>query len=190
MGNSYASNPKSIGNSAGCEVVKQNQAAGLSIRQKPSASMYVSSEMAEVDSEVVSVFGYSGILGQLRIWKTTKLARWPNRQDSRKKQTLAEANTIVVTPVFFNTVVEWCVTKSMGQISRCLRTYPVVDARAPIFDIVRSGDVMAYQQAIVSGEVSPFLTSENGKSLLHVSTRADTSCAQLINLVGLYQPQS
>ena len=190
MGDSYASNPQSIRNSTECAVVERDQAAGLSIRQEPRTSMFVSSEMAEVDSKVVSVFDYAGILGRCRIWKTTKFARWPNKRDSQEKQTLTEVSTIVVTPVFFNTVLEWCVTKSMGQVSRNLRTYPVVRSSAPIFDIILRGDVVAYRQAISRGEASPFLTCQDGLSLLHVSTRADSAHARLTILVGCLEPQS
>ena len=71
-------------------------------------------------------------------------------------------------PIFLPKFLELRCLKSLGHISRLLGTYSVLNREAPIFEACLRGDLEGLQVMLSSGSVSPFVTNEEGWSLLHV----------------------
>ena len=106
-------------------------------------------------------FGTVDIHVKSRSLSTSKSRRTGNRAISEEK-------TIKITPALLRKALELRLLSSFGQISRTLRTYPILKDSAPIFTICQNGDLRGLQVALSSGTFSPFVTDEYGWSLLHV----------------------
>ena len=110
---------------------------------------------------------YHGCFGRVDIhvkstwFSTSKSRRTRDRAVSAEK-------TIKITPAFLRRTLELRLLSSFGQISRTLRTYPILDGGAPIFGLCLDGDLRGLQGALSSGTISPFVKNENGWSPLHV----------------------
>ena len=111
---------------------------------------------------------YHGYFGSVDIRvKSTSLSTSKNRRTGNRA--LSEEKIIKITPAFLRKTLELRLLSSFGQISRTLRTTPILERGAPIFSICKDGDLGGLQAALSSGTISPFVTDENGWSLLHVS---------------------
>ena len=115
---------------------------------------------------------YRGVFGSVNIQLKSKYLPRSNARRSGT-QALTNEKTISITPIYLRKTFELQFLHSFGRISRTLSTYPILEYRAPIFEIIRKGDLHGLQLALSSGSVSPFALSENGLSLLHVSASID-----------------
>ena len=111
---------------------------------------------------------YRGYFGSVDIRvKSTSLSTSKSRRTGNRA--VSEEKTIKITPAFLRKTLELRLLSSFGQISRTLKTSPVLENGAPIFSICRNGDLGGLQAALSSGTISPFVADEYGWSLLHVS---------------------
>lgn len=111
---------------------------------------------------------YCGLFGRVDVrYKSTSLSK-SNHRNSESKA-ISEEQIIRIQPVFLRKILELRFMSSFGQISRTLRTYPVLECGAPIIESCRRGDLQGLQVALSSGTVSPFVLTEEGCTLLHVS---------------------
>ena len=110
---------------------------------------------------------YRGHFGSVDIRvKSTSLRTSKSRRTGSRA--VSEEKIIKIAPAFLRKIIELRLLSSFGQISRTLRTYPILNGTAPIFDICRKGDLRCLQTTLSSGTISPFVTDEYGRSLLHV----------------------
>ena len=110
---------------------------------------------------------YRGYFGSVDIQvKSTSLST--SKSCRTGNRAISEEKTIKITPAFLRKTLELRLLSSFGQISRTLRTYPILEDSAPIFDICLKGDLRGLQIALSSGTISPFVMTEEGWSLLHV----------------------
>ena len=110
---------------------------------------------------------YRGCFGRVGMHVKSRSLSTSKSHGSRQIA-LSEEKTIKIMSVFLRKTFELRLLSSLGQISRTLRTYPMMASGAPIFKICKEGDVEALQAAISTGTISPFVTDQNGWSLLHV----------------------
>ena len=110
---------------------------------------------------------YHGYFGSVDIRvKSTSLSISKNRRTGNRA--VSEEKIIKITPAFLRKTLELRLLSSFGQISRTLKTTPILERGAPIFRICMNGDLGGLQAALSSGTISPFVTDEYGWSLLHV----------------------
>ena len=110
---------------------------------------------------------YQGCFGRVNIHvKSTSLNTFKSHRTGNKA--VSEEKTIKITPAFLRRTLELRLLSSFGQISRTLRTYPILEGGAHIFDLCLQGDLRGLQSALSNGTASPFVTNENGWSPLHV----------------------
>lgn len=122
---------------------------------------------------------YRGYFGSVDIQvKSTSLSTSKSRRTGDKA--ISEEKTIRITPAFFRKILELRLLSSFGQISRTLRTYPILKDSAPIFDICANGDLRGLQAALSSGTISPFVVTKTGKSLLHVRFGSGSKRSELL----------
>ena len=124
--------------------------------------------MFGITTEDTSLVWYHGIFGSIKVQSKSRSLNRPNIRKPESKVVKSE-KIITVTPVLFRKTFELRVLDSLGGISRSLSSYPILEGRAPIFDICRNGDLQGLQVALSSGDVSPFALSQGGLSLIHVS---------------------
>ena len=127
-----------------------------------------SKDMSEITTEETSLVWYHGIFGSIKVQSKSRSLNRPNIRKPESKVVTNE-QIIAVTPILFRKTFELRVLDSVGGISRSLNSYPILEGRAPIFDICRNGDLQGLQVALSSGDVSPFALSQGGLSLIHVS---------------------
>lgn len=122
---------------------------------------------------------YRGYFGSVDIQvKSTSLSTSKSRKTG--KRAIVEEKTIKLTPAFLRKTLELRLLSSFGQISRTLRTYPILKDSAPIFTICKNGDLRGLQAALSSGTISPFVVSEEGLSLLHVRFGSKSKTSELL----------
>ena len=117
---------------------------------------------------------YSGILGNVhsRTMSKTLKAR-PGSTVFRKSPT-SEEQVVTIAPSFMDVAIELRFMHRLGEISRSIRTYPIISHQDDsIFLACDIGDIGALQTAFGSGKVSPFATDRYGYGLLHVSRKSD-----------------
>ena len=110
---------------------------------------------------------YRGFFGRVDVHLKSKSLSTSKRRRPGNRA-ISEEKTIRITPTLLRKTLELRFLDSFGQISRTLKTYPILDFRAPIFETCRSGDLEGLQVALSSGTASPFVLNEYGESLLHV----------------------
>ena len=119
------------------------------------------------DSKEKNFVWYQGCFGRVDIHvKSTSL----NASKSHRTRNLAvsEEKAIKITPAFLRRTLELRLLSSFGQISRTLRTYPILEGGAPVFGLCLDGDLRGLQSALSNGTASPFVKNESGWSPLHV----------------------
>ena len=110
---------------------------------------------------------YRGSFGSVDIRvKSTSLNTSKSRRTGNRA--VLEETAIKIRPPFLRKTLELRLLSSLGHISRTLRTYPILDFSAPIFKICATGHLRGLQATLSSGTISPFVTDEMGRSLLHV----------------------
>lgn len=118
-------------------------------------------------SEETRLVWYRSFFGRVDVHlKSTSLSTSKRRKPGNKA--ISKEQTIRITPIFLRKTLELRFLDSFGQISRTLKTYPILDDDAPIFKTCRNGDLEGLQVALSSGTASPFVLDECGWSLLHV----------------------
>ena len=127
-----------------------------------------SKDMSGIATEETSLVWYHGLLGSVKVRSKSRSLNRPNARKPKSKEVTNE-KVIAVTPALFRKTFELRFSNSCGGISRSLSSYPILQGRAPIFDICRNGDLQGLQVALSSGGVSPFVLSQGGLSLIHVS---------------------
>ena len=112
---------------------------------------------------------YQGFFGRVDIrYKSTSLSRSNDRR-FRNKAAVFEEEVVRISPILLRKIFELRFVTSLSRIPRTLNIYSIIDWRAPIFDICCSGDLQGLQAMLSSGTVSPFVSDDSGRSLLHVS---------------------
>ena len=127
-----------------------------------------SRDMSGIATEETSLVWYHGIFGSIKVQSKSRSLNRPNIRKPESKVVTSE-QIITVTPTLFQKTFELRVSASFGGISRSLNSYPILEGNAPIFRICRNGDLQGLQVALSSGDVSPFVLSQGGLSLIHVS---------------------
>ena len=130
--------------------------------------LYTSKDTSGIATGETSLVWHHGKLGSIKVQSKSRSL---NRTNIRKLKSKVVTNEkiITVTSVLFRKTFELRFSNSCGGISRSLSSYPILEGRAPIFDICRNGDLQGLQVALSSGDVSPFVLSQGGLSLIHVS---------------------
>ncbi|KAM0794360.1 hypothetical protein BDR22DRAFT_695847 [Usnea florida] len=142
-----------------------------------------SKDMSGIATEETSLVWYHGLFGSVRVQSKSRSLNRPNARRPKSKVVTNE-KVIAVTPALFRKTFELRFSNSCGGISRSLSSYPIIEGRAPIFDICRNGDLQGLQVALSSGDVSPFVLSQGGLSLIHYAAgfgRREV-CALLLQL--------
>ena len=127
-----------------------------------------SKDMSGLATKETSLVWYYGLFGTVKVQSKSRSLNRPNTRKPESKVVTNE-KIITVTPFLFRKTFELRVSNSFRGISRSLSSYPVLEGRAPIFDICRSGDLQGLQVALSSGDISPFVLNKAGLSLVHVS---------------------
>ena len=140
----------------------------VSRRENLSNSLSTSTDLSGIATEETSLVWYHGILGSVKVQSKSRSLNRPNIRKPKSKVVTSE-KIITVTPVLFRKTFELRFLDSIRGISRSLSSYPILEGRAPIFDVCRNGDLQGLQVALSSGDVSPFALSQGGLSLIHVS---------------------
>ena len=125
--------------------------------------------------------GYRGMLGYVKIRTKVRLVK---SVYGGGNTVLSEETSIIARPLFLKRTLELRFQKSLGRLTRTLKSYPMVPNTSEIFSMCLSGRLEALQQALSRGHVSPFVTDECGKTLLHYAAiRAQTDiCLLLIRI--------
>ena len=122
---------------------------------------------------------YMGILGYVSVQTKSKYVDDTHPAHVIDKGLLSEERIIVFRPSFWKTQLELHFVNVCGRISRTLSTDCVIDFKAPIFEMCRSGDVRGLKDAFYSGSVSLNVVDPLGRGLLHVSVVARPYAHQL-----------
>ena len=115
--------------------------------------------------EVAFIPHYQGILG------TVTLQRKKRYINSRAVQRLVtiDESAWIIRPSFISYVLELRYIQSFRHISRTLNIYPVLYDTDEVFRMCSKGDVHGLQDLLSQGIVSPFVSDQDGWTLLHVS---------------------
>ena len=119
-------------------------------------------------TEITNYGWYRGFFGRIDIRSKSTSSSISNVHRLRNR-VIFEEKIVRITPIFLDRILELRFENTFGQISRGLRTYPILEQQASIFDICRRGDLQGLQVALTGGTVSPFVLDEFDTSLLHVS---------------------
>ena len=163
----------SLPSSGGLEATV-NEEASLAAPNKTASSetlpdlICISKDMSKIATEETSLVWYHGLFGSVRVQSKSRSLNRPNARRPKSKVVTNE-KVIAVTPALLRKTFELRFSTSSGGISRSLSSYPILEGRAPIFDICRNGDLQGLQVALSTGDVSPFVLSQGGLSLIHVS---------------------
>lgn len=111
---------------------------------------------------------YRGFFGSIRVQVKSTSRRISNTRRYEDKATTNE-KIITIMPFFLRKALELRLSSSFGRIMRTLSTYDILEPEAPIFGVCSRGDLNSLRFALSSGNVSPFVVDEWGRTLLHVS---------------------
>ena len=113
-----------------------------------------------------------GILGYVSVQTESKFVDDIHNADTVDKRLMSKERIIVFRPSFWKIQLELHYFNNSGRISRTLSTDCVIDFKAPVFDMCRSGDIEGLRDAFYSGSISLDVVNPLGMGLLHVSVVA------------------
>ncbi len=142
----------------------------LSKDQDVALSSAMSSQQPRVVSKETMFVWYTGILGNVSLQTKSKVINGTLNVHIVHKRSVYEERVIVIRSSFTNNQFELRFVNKCGHISRTLSTDCVVDFKAPVFDMCRSGDITGLRDAFNSGSASIHVVNPFGMGLLHVST--------------------
>lgn len=124
---------------------------------------------------------YRGIFGSIDVREKVKFL---GAHRNEQKEAVSQEKSILFAPSFFRKVFELRYRKAFGQFSRTLSYFPVVPWTEEVFVWCEDGDIKRFQDALDRREVSPFVRDEEGKTLLHYTSRSFNAefCLLLIQL--------
>ncbi|KAL3472535.1 hypothetical protein BJX99DRAFT_235317 [Aspergillus californicus] len=98
--------------------------------------------------------------------------------------TNSNSNRILFVPSFLSFSMEFTSRRCFGQVSRSLRTFPLIDKANPIFRLCATGDLTSLQSLLAARSVSPYSMTGDGWTLLHEAAfySQPEVCRLLINL--------
>ena len=108
--------------------------------------------------------GYRGMLGYVKV--RTKVRVLKDVYGSGNT-VISEETSIIARPLFLKKTLELRFQKSLGRLTRTLKSYPMVPHTSEVFSMCHSGRLEDLQQALSGGQVSPFVTDECGRTLMH-----------------------
>ena len=118
------------------------------------------------NSKEMHSFWYHGYFGSVDIRvKSTSISTSKSRRTGNRA--VSEEKIIKVTPNFSRKTLELRLLSSFSHVSRTLRTYPILGYDA-LFYICSRGNLGDLQATLSSRTISPFVTDNDGWSLLHV----------------------
>lgn len=95
-----------------------------------------------------------------------------NNSGAHPKNRAITEKTVTLTSPFIKRTLDICFGANLVSIPRALRVYHVIyddpEHPAPIFELCLYGDLEGIQAAFADGKMSPFVTDEDGNTLLHV----------------------
>ena len=118
------------------------------------------------------ILWYMGILGYASVQTKSRFVDDTHNAHTVDKQFVSQERIIIFRPSFWKAQLELHFANTCGRISRTLSTDCVIDFKAPVFDMCRSGDVLGLKDAFYSGSVSLEVVDPLGMGLLHVSVAA------------------
>lgn len=110
-----------------------------------------------------------GKLGYVSLQTKSKYIDDTINAHTADKPFVSEERIIVFRPSFWKNQFELRLANTCGRISRTLSMDCVVNFKAPVFDMCRSGDIRGLRDAFYSGSVSLNVVNPLGMGLLHVS---------------------
>ena len=124
---------------------------------------------------------YAGLFGNLSLQTKSKYIDDNPNVHAVDKRAVSEERIFIFRPSFLkNNQFELRVINRCGHIARTLSMDCVVDFKAPVFDMCRSGDIRGLRDAYYSGSISLNVVNPLGMGLLHVSVCARLCSCYLI----------
>lgn len=131
------------------------------------ASLEVQKQKIFLNRKVESRSWHSGIFGYVNFQRNKKLIKHP-RGTLLNDEELLGHDVITIQPTFLGFSFSMDFVTGTRFIPRTLSVYRTTSYLDPIFTYVSEGDLDALQLALHSGRASPFVTDEQGDTLLHV----------------------
>ena len=127
--------------------------------------------------------GYRGMFGYVQIRTKVRVLKSVYGSDGT---VLSEETSIIARPLFVKRTLEFRFQKSLGGLTRTLRSYPMAPYNSEFFSLCHFGRLEDLQQAISRGQVSPFVTDESGRTLIHhAAMYAHTDICLLLIRLGV-----
>ena len=140
----------------------KDEEPGVSSSQSPRQSRTITTERI--------LCWYTGILGNISLRTKSKVVGDTLSVHSVDRGSVCEERIIIFRPSFIKNQYELQSIDRCGKISRALSTDCVVDFKAPVFDMCRSGDIRGLEDAFTNRNVYLNVVNPLGMGLLHVST--------------------
>ena len=115
---------------------------------------------------------HMGIFGYAIVQTKSRFVDDIHNTHTVDKRFVSEDRTIIIRPSFWKAQLELHFATICGRISRTLSTDCVIDFKAHVFEMCRSGDLRGLQDAYYNGSVSLNVVDPLGMGLLHVSVVA------------------
>ena len=112
---------------------------------------------------------HTGILGYVSVRTKSKFVDDTHNTHTVDKRFVSQERIIIFRPSFWKVQLELHLANTCDRISRTLSTDYVIDLKAQVFEMSRTGDVRGLQDAFYSGSISLNVVDPLGMGLLHVS---------------------
>jgi len=112
---------------------------------------------------------YWGLFGIVNVRKKRKSITKHGHPCYDEDGLVVDERIITIRPSFLRYSLDLSFAMGSRLLPRTLNIYYTLSCDAPIFKHIRTGDFDALVRAIQNRQVSPFVTDENGTTLLHVN---------------------
>ena len=116
-----------------------------------------------------SVTWYEGVLGSIHAHTMSKDTSQLLTGGKDRSRYAITKHQVIFTPSFWNYSFVVDIKNYYGRVTRSLSSYPVISWRHMLL-LNKHKDVQAFQIALTTRSMSPFVIDEGGRSLLHVGS--------------------
>lgn len=137
--------------------------------KEPSMSSPESAPQSLVISRERMFLWHTGILGYVSVRTRSKFVDDIHNTHTVDKRFVSQERIIIFRPSFWKVQLELHFASTCDRISRTLSTDYVIDLKAQVFEMSRTGDVQGLKEAYYNGSISLNVVDPLGMGLLHVS---------------------
>ena len=126
-------------------------------------SSAVTPRNSHIRTKETSVWAYQGWFGYVTARKKTKSLQ----SEQGPEAEVSQESSIVIASKFIRKAFEIRYCGNFGLLPKSLSCFPVLSRTSDVFQWCWGGDVDSLKNALMRREVSPFVTDEQGQTLLH-----------------------